>query len=126
MCGPTRGGYLLDMRVVDPVGGGSYFEKRRRRYNEPGQPRELTFSCYRRMPFFSRERTCEWFRQALEAALQSSAFKFGPTCSCRSRSPFGPSGEAAGKCRAFRSRERAGGATGDWLLEGERAQWLPG
>jgi putative transposase len=63
------------MRVVDPVGGGSYFEKRRRRYNEPGQPRELTFSCYRRMPFFSRERTCEWFRQALEAARTKFGFQ---------------------------------------------------
>ena len=63
------------MRVVDPVGGGSYFEKRRRRYNEPGQPRELTFSCYRRMPFFSRERTCEWFRQALKAARTKFGFQ---------------------------------------------------
>jgi len=63
------------MRVVDPVGGGNYFEKRRRRYNEPGQPRELTFSCYRRMPFFSRERTCEWFRQALEAARTKFDFQ---------------------------------------------------
>ncbi len=63
------------MRVVDPVGGDSYFEKRRRRYNEPAQPRELTFSCYRRMPFFSRERTCEWFRQALEAARTKFDFQ---------------------------------------------------
>jgi putative transposase len=56
------------MRIVDPASGESYFEKRRRRYNEVGQPRELTFSCYRRLPFFSRERACEWFRQALEEA----------------------------------------------------------
>jgi len=61
------------MRIVDPATGKSYFEKRRRRYNEAGQPRELTFSCYRRLPFFSRQRTCEWFRQALEEAR----FKFG-------------------------------------------------
>ena len=63
------------MRVVDPVSGESYFEKRRSRYNEPGQPRELTFSCYRRMPFFSREGTCEWFRQALEAARTKFDFQ---------------------------------------------------
>src|SRR5712692_7397102 len=35
------------MRIVDPETGRSYVEKRRVRYNEPGQPRELTFSCYR-------------------------------------------------------------------------------
>src|SRR4051812_47334591 len=52
------------MRIVDPASGNSHFEKRRRRYNEAGQPRELTFSCYRRLPFLSRERTCEWFHQA--------------------------------------------------------------
>jgi len=56
------------MRTVDTSTGKSYFEKRRRRYNEVFQPRELTFSCYRRMPFFSRERTCEWFIQSLEKA----------------------------------------------------------
>jgi hypothetical protein len=45
-------------------------KKRRRRYNEAGQPRELTSSCYRRYAFFSRERTCAWFGEALEAARQ--------------------------------------------------------
>jgi putative transposase len=67
--------YIVDMRIIDPVTGGSYFEKRRRRYNEAGQPRELTFSCYRRIPFFSRERTCEWFRQALEKARAKFGFQ---------------------------------------------------
>jgi len=63
------------MRIVDPASGKSYFEKRRRRYNEAGQPRELTFSCYHRLPFFSRERTCEWFRQALEDARAKFGFQ---------------------------------------------------
>jgi putative transposase len=63
------------MRIVDPATGESYFEKRRRRYNEAGQPRELTFSCYRRMPFFSRERTCEWFIQALERTRAKFGFQ---------------------------------------------------
>jgi hypothetical protein len=31
------------MRIVDPETGRSYIEKRRVRYNEPGQPRELTY-----------------------------------------------------------------------------------
>jgi putative transposase len=63
------------MRIVDPATGQRYFEKRRRRYNEPGQPRELTFSCYRRIPFFSRDRACEWFREALEAARKKFGFE---------------------------------------------------
>jgi hypothetical protein len=45
------------MQIVDPLTGKSYVEKRRRRYNEPGQPRELTLCCYRRytlIPAFVR------------------------------------------------------------------------
>jgi putative transposase len=67
--------YFVDMRIVDPANGESHFEKRRRRYNEPGQPRELTFSCYRRIPSLSRERACEWFRQALEVARAKFGFQ---------------------------------------------------
>ena len=63
------------MRITEPQTGKSYIEKRRRRYNEPGQPRELTFSCYRRYAFFSRERTCAWFCQALEEARTEFGFQ---------------------------------------------------
>jgi putative transposase len=56
------------MRLVDPSTGRSFIEKRRRRYDEPGQPRELTFSCYRRHPFLARQRVREWFCDALAAA----------------------------------------------------------
>jgi putative transposase len=63
------------MRVVDPATGESHFEKRRRRINAVGHARELTFSCYRRFSFFSRERTCEWFRQAIEGAREKFAFQ---------------------------------------------------
>jgi putative transposase len=63
------------MRIDDPTTGKSYFEKRRRRYNAAHQPRELTFSCYRRIPFFSRERTCEWFIEALEGARARFGFQ---------------------------------------------------
>ena len=61
------------MRFIDPKTGEAFVEKRRQRYNELGQPRELTFSCYRRYPFLERERTREWFREALEVAR----LKFG-------------------------------------------------
>src|SRR5205823_1535836 len=63
------------MRIFDPITGQTHFEKRRKRYNEPRQPRELTFSCYQRIPFFSRERTCEWFIQSLESAHKKFGFQ---------------------------------------------------
>ena len=63
------------MRIVDPRTGKSYVEKCRRRYNESGRPRELTFSCYRRYAFLGRDRTREWFRQALEKARTQFDFQ---------------------------------------------------
>lgn len=54
------------MRIVDPKTGKEYVEKRRVRYDEPGQPRELTFSCYRLYPFQGRDRTREWLCEALD------------------------------------------------------------
>jgi hypothetical protein len=54
------------MRITNPQSGRSYVEKRRRRYAEPGQPRELKFSCYRRYLFLGKERTREWFRRAID------------------------------------------------------------
>jgi putative transposase len=56
------------MKLIDPITGRPYFEKRRRRYHEPGQPRELTFSCYPHYAFLTRGRTREWFREALESS----------------------------------------------------------
>ena len=53
---------LACMRIVDLETGNSYIEKRRVRYNEPGQPRALTFSCYRHYAFLGRDRTREWAR----------------------------------------------------------------
>jgi putative transposase len=56
------------MRLINPQSGKGYFQKHRRRYEEPNQPRELTFSCYHRYPFLSRPRVCEWFAEAIETA----------------------------------------------------------
>jgi hypothetical protein len=56
------------LRIVDPGTGRSYVKKRRVRYNEPGQPRELTFSCYNHYAFLGRDRTREWFCDALGEA----------------------------------------------------------
>lgn len=62
------------MRIVDPDTGRRYLEKRRRRLAEPGQARELTFSCYRRFRFMKYERTRAWFRDALQAARVKFGF----------------------------------------------------
>src|SRR5262245_51512984 len=43
--------------------------KRCRRYNEPGNAHFLTFSCYLRQPFLSRDRSCKWFAEAVRRAL---------------------------------------------------------
>lgn len=55
------------MRTRDPVTGTTRFSKRRRRYDD-GAPRELTFSCFRRLPFLERDRVRLWFLDALEDA----------------------------------------------------------
>jgi putative transposase len=56
-----------NMRVHNPLTGTTYFSKRRRRFEEGRRPHELTFSCYHRYQFLSRDRTREWFVEALEA-----------------------------------------------------------
>ena len=65
--------YLGLMRIVDPETRKSYVDKRRVRFNEPGQPRELTFSCYRHYTFLARDRTREWFCEALDEARRGFA-----------------------------------------------------
>ena len=69
-----RDNILACMRIVDPETGRSYVEKRRVRYNERSQPRELTFCCYRHYAFLGRDRTREWFCEALDEARTEFAF----------------------------------------------------
>jgi putative transposase len=45
--------------------------KRVRSYNIPGHVHELTFSCFQRLPLFSRDRTCRWFVDAMEHARKN-------------------------------------------------------
>jgi putative transposase len=58
------------MRVVDPQTGRSYFSKRRRRFDGDCAPRELTFSCYKGLPFLGRDRVRQWFVEAVQKARQ--------------------------------------------------------
>jgi putative transposase len=49
--------------------------KKLKRHNEPGHARFLTFSCYRRLPLLSKDRTRLWFLDALTAARVKSRFE---------------------------------------------------
>jgi putative transposase len=48
--------------------------KTRQSYNEPGHVHELTFSCYKRLPLLSRDRTRIWFINALDRARRNWRF----------------------------------------------------
>jgi REP-associated tyrosine transposase len=41
-----------------------------KRYNDPGDAHALTFSCFRRQAFLSKDRSCVWFVEALERARE--------------------------------------------------------
>ena len=40
--------------------------RRPKGYNDPGHAHELTFSCYKKYAFLSRDRTCEWLTEQLD------------------------------------------------------------
>ena len=63
------------MRMVDPAAGRTYVSKRRRRFNAAGEPRELTFTCYRGYPFLLRDRTRFWLKEALDRARTTFGFQ---------------------------------------------------
>jgi REP-associated tyrosine transposase len=48
--------------------------KRKATYNEPGHAHFLTYSCFRRLPLLSRDRTRQWVIEALDAARQRLDF----------------------------------------------------
>ena len=48
--------------------------KKVRHYDEPGHAHFLTFSCYRRMPLLSKDRSRHWFIDALETARTKDSF----------------------------------------------------
>lgn len=49
-------------------------QRRRQTFNVPGDAHELTFSCYRRFPFLSAERTCLWLADAINEARSAHDF----------------------------------------------------
>ena len=48
-----------------------YHRKQVRSYNIPGHAHELTFSCFRRLPLLSQDRTRRWLVDAMEAARRN-------------------------------------------------------
>jgi putative transposase len=62
------------MNFIDPNNGRVYFRKTRRRYNEIGHARELTFTCFRRYRFLERDRVRNWFIEALTEARRIEQF----------------------------------------------------
>jgi len=48
--------------------------KRLRRADNPGDARFLTFSCFRRQPLLSRERSCRWLLDAMDRARETHGF----------------------------------------------------
>src|SRR5437773_10780511 len=47
--------------------------KQGKSYNIPGDAHELTFSCFRRLPLLSKDRSRHWFIEAMESARQRRA-----------------------------------------------------
>jgi putative transposase len=62
------------MRLRNEATGKSCFRKLRKRIDEPGQARELTFSCYKRYEFLGRDRTRQWFVDELAEARKTFPF----------------------------------------------------
>lgn len=54
-----------------------YWERKHktcRRYDEPGEAHALTFSCFQHRPFLSKDRTCRWLVDSLDAARRRLNF----------------------------------------------------
>ena len=49
-------------------------KRHRHSFHERGHAHELTFSCYRRFPFFKVERTCLWLKEAIDSARSAHSF----------------------------------------------------
>lgn len=62
------------MKIRNEATGKSYFRKLRKRFNEPGHARELTFTCYKRFKFLDRDRTRQWFIAELSDARKRFLF----------------------------------------------------
>jgi REP element-mobilizing transposase RayT len=60
--------------MTDVIRSDGTVRKTRRTINEPGHAHELTFSCHDRLPLLSKDRTRQWFIDALRAARERHRF----------------------------------------------------
>jgi hypothetical protein len=49
--------------------------KRIRHWDNANQSHFLTFSCYQRRPFLSRDRSCQWVVEAVQRARSQHSFE---------------------------------------------------
>ncbi len=115
------------MRVHDSNNDKTYFRKQRRRYDQDRTPRSLTFSCYRRYQFLSKDRSRQWFVDALEAGRQRFpvdlwAWVLMPDHVHLLVSPREP-GKIIGKFQGF-VKERFARQAAHWLEE-NAPEWIP-
>jgi putative transposase len=54
--------------------GGPVYRKRIKHHHIPGHAHYLTFSCYRRLPLLSKDRSRDWFLEALDKARTRHQF----------------------------------------------------
>ena len=107
--------------------GKLFVQKRRVRYDEPGQARELMFSCYRRFQFLSRDRTRNWFVEALDEARKKWPFDLVASrvmpelvhLLVYPREPGLKVGSVVGEIKEQVARKAIG------YLEEQAPQWLP-
>ncbi|PQO43721.1 REP-associated tyrosine transposase [Blastopirellula marina] len=52
-----------------------YHRKQTCRYDVPGDPHFLTFSCFQRLPLLARERTCRFFIDGLQRSREKNPFQ---------------------------------------------------
>jgi putative transposase len=63
------------MQIYDPASGKWFNRKCLRHYDEPGHARCLTFTCYHRYRFLEKDRTRQWFLEALQGARSKWGFR---------------------------------------------------
>jgi putative transposase len=115
------------MRVYNPTTGKPFYQKRRRRFDEPGHAHELTFCCYRRFAFLKADRTRVWFADALQAARKMWPFELWAyvlmpehvhllICT---RGPLAKAGKIAGQIKEAVARRAIA------YLAANASHWLP-
>jgi putative transposase len=71
-----------NMEYVSPRLSLSSVQKHKtcKRYNLPGHAHSLTFNCFRRQPFLSKDRSRHWLLDALQRAQQKHEFDLWAYC----------------------------------------------